>query len=302
MPIEIGDSTATVRSKINAVLTDAGLNPADNVDTTAATTLLNQVATLWGVDVEFVDRMPEAEFQAGFAALETGVGYEPEARALFARMTTQPDIARKQRINSLIVSLKASGTWGKLDALYVLAAHDAQAARLNWIQNAYNLTPNGTVTFTPDVGYQGDGSTGYLDTGFNPATAGGKHSLNDECHFVFLDPAVSTGTTGNFFGNTNTRIGRGTTALNTRSNNSTGQTFDTSPIDSLLTASRLSPTEYKVYRGSGLLTTHATTSVALSSENFSLLRASGFYSVARIQMAGFGAGLIEAQIAGVALP
>ena len=74
MPIEIGDSTATVRSKINAVLTDAGLNPADNVDTTAATNLLNQVAELWDVDVEFVDRMPEMEFRESFAALETGGG------------------------------------------------------------------------------------------------------------------------------------------------------------------------------------------------------------------------------------
>lgn len=72
MPIEIGDSTATVRSKINAVLTDAGLNPADNVDTTAATNLLNQVAGLWDVPVEFVDRMPEAEFRESFALLEGG--------------------------------------------------------------------------------------------------------------------------------------------------------------------------------------------------------------------------------------
>lgn len=71
MPIEIGDSTATVRSKINAVLTDAGLDPADNVDTTAATALLNQVASDWGVPVSFVDRMPEAEFRAGFVALES---------------------------------------------------------------------------------------------------------------------------------------------------------------------------------------------------------------------------------------
>lgn len=72
MPIEIGDSTATVRSKINAVLTDAGLNPADNVDTTAATTLLNEAAGLWDVDVEFVDRMPEMEFRDAFTLLEGG--------------------------------------------------------------------------------------------------------------------------------------------------------------------------------------------------------------------------------------
>lgn len=72
MTIDIGDSTATVRTKINALLADAGLDPADNVDTTAATTLLNQVADLWAVPVTFTDAMPEADFRAAFALLESG--------------------------------------------------------------------------------------------------------------------------------------------------------------------------------------------------------------------------------------
>lgn len=70
MPIDVGDSSLIVRSKINQVLTNAGLDPAGNVDTTTATTLLNEAAGLWDVDVEFVDRMPEAEFRADFAILE----------------------------------------------------------------------------------------------------------------------------------------------------------------------------------------------------------------------------------------
>ena len=34
-------------------------------------------------------------------------------------------------IKTLVDSLKSAGVWAKLDALYLLAAHDAQAARLN---------------------------------------------------------------------------------------------------------------------------------------------------------------------------
>ena len=66
--------------------------------------------------------------------------FDPAATALFARMTVQPDNTRKALINSTIVGLKASGIWAKADALYVTAAHDAQSARLNWVQDLYNLT------------------------------------------------------------------------------------------------------------------------------------------------------------------
>lgn len=100
-----------------------------------------------------------------------GVVYEPEAVALFARMTTEPDATRKSKINTFIKSLKTSGVWAKLDALYVMAAHDAQAARRNWIADQYNLTPIASPSFTIDRGYKGDGSSSLLSTGFAFATA-----------------------------------------------------------------------------------------------------------------------------------
>lgn len=96
----------------------------------------------------------------------TGGGYEPEATALFARMTTQPDAARKSLINDLIKALKNSAVWAKLSTLYIMAAHDAQAARRNWIADQYNLTPVASPAFTADRGYQGDGSAAQLSTNF----------------------------------------------------------------------------------------------------------------------------------------
>lgn len=103
---------------------------------------------------------------------------EPETTALLSRMTVTPDATRQGHINTLIKSLKTAGVWSKLDCLYVMASHDAQAARLNWKQAAYNLTPINSPTFTVDRGYQGDGSSSLLDSGFDPVLAAGQVSLN----------------------------------------------------------------------------------------------------------------------------
>jgi hypothetical protein len=98
-------------------------------------------------------------------------GFEAEAAKLFARFTTAPTGARKTLINNLIRSLKQAGIWSKLDAFYVMAAADAQAAQRNWIADAYNLTPTNSPTFTADQGYQGNGTSSYLATGFTPSSA-----------------------------------------------------------------------------------------------------------------------------------
>jgi hypothetical protein len=99
--------------------------------------------------------------------------FTSQALALFARMTTPPNATRRAVINTLIQDLITAGVWDKLDALYLLAAHDAQAARLNWKQALYDCTEVSGPTFTTDRGYAGNATTSYLNTGFNPATAGG---------------------------------------------------------------------------------------------------------------------------------
>jgi len=103
------------------------------------------------------------------AALLSG-GYCAEALAVFAAMTTAPDAARKRLINALIVSLKSSGVWSLLDSLYILAAADSQAARVDWKRPSVTATVTNSPTFTADRGYAFDGSTNYLNTNFTPST------------------------------------------------------------------------------------------------------------------------------------
>lgn len=128
-------------------------------------------------------------------ALTEGVGayafVNAEAEALAARFTTPPTNARKLLIDTLVGSLKAAGIWSKLDALYILAAADTQAARRNWIADAFNLTAFNSPTFTADRGYAGNASSSYLDTNFNPATAVGPHFTQNSAHVSAWDRTAS---------------------------------------------------------------------------------------------------------------
>lgn len=87
------------------------------------------------------------------AAAPAAPSYEAESTALFARFSSDPGSTRKNAINACITSLKSAGVWSKLDALWVLAAHEAASARLNWVSTSHDLSETGTPTFTTDRGY-----------------------------------------------------------------------------------------------------------------------------------------------------
>jgi hypothetical protein len=108
------------------------------------------------------------------------------AITLFAAMTTQPDETRKTLISDTITALQAAGVWSLLDAVWFMAAHDEQASRLNWKAPAsFTLATAGTITFTTDRGWQGDGASGYLNTGWIPAAHGVNYTLNDASFGVY---------------------------------------------------------------------------------------------------------------------
>jgi hypothetical protein len=56
---------------------------------------------------------------------------DPDAAAYASAMTVAPSAARVALIDTFVRAIKAGGLWTRLDLLYLLAAHDAQAARVN---------------------------------------------------------------------------------------------------------------------------------------------------------------------------
>lgn len=84
---------------------------------------------------------------------------------LVSRMTMRPTITRRSLMGTLIGDLITAGVWGKLDGLYVLAANNEQAAKLNWVgAGMQDLTAVNAPTFQIDRGFTGDGAASYLDT------------------------------------------------------------------------------------------------------------------------------------------
>lgn len=118
---------------------------------------------------------------AGFTPTST------ESGNFLTRATTITSNTDKTRYDALISGVVTDGDFSTLDALYIWAAPDRTAAVLNLIQNAYNATENGTVSFSAYHGYTGDKSTFFLDTGFQPNTASSpQYTLNSSSLGVYI--------------------------------------------------------------------------------------------------------------------
>lgn len=120
---------------------------------------------------------------------------DPATVALIARMSVQPDAARTTLINNLIVGLKADSLWSKLRVFNVMAAHDAQAGRLNWVSSSYDVTPINSPTFTTDRGYTCDGASSYLNTGYIPNSDAGL-SLDSVAMGIYINGGIDSISTG----------------------------------------------------------------------------------------------------------
>lgn len=73
-------------------------------------------------------------------------------------------------VNTWIQTYMTSGIWAKRDVIWLPAMDDSQAATLNLKSPGnFSLVPVGSPTFTIDRGFQGNGTSSYLTTGWNPA-------------------------------------------------------------------------------------------------------------------------------------
>jgi len=239
----------------------------------------------------------------------TVTAMDSAAAAYIAAMTVEPTSARMGLINDLVVALKAAGVWSKLDCLYLLAAHDAQAARLNVKSPAaFALVANGMPIYTTDRGYKGTGlgSTpgGYLAGGFNPSTAGGVYAQNSAHMGVWVRTAntsVAAGTGGDIgtvgaaiytkhptAGNITTQINDGTAS------NTAGGTPNNVGHYAI---SRTVNTGYAKYHEGVAQASSSVVSTAVPNFIFSILRTGATsYSDAEICAAHWGSGLTAGEV------
>lgn len=161
--------------------------------------MLSYINTKLGTSYTNVNNAMQALATANSATNFSSLGtfdaslYEAEAVTLFAAMSGQPTSARKTVINTLIKSLKTASIWTDLDLLYVHAAHDVQAAKLNWVSPAtfVPVTVAGGPTFVADRGFTSNAVDTALDTQWTPSTHAVKYTLNDASAWVFVRAGAS---------------------------------------------------------------------------------------------------------------
>lgn len=214
-----------------------------------------------------------AAFRPGAGRHGGTVSYTAGATALFAAMSSQPNGTRKGHIDTLIAGLETDGVWAELGLLYVMAAHDSQAARLNWMNpGTSTLTANSSPTFTTDRGYTGNGSSANLAT--DVATNAIPNFLQNDNGFGFwclTAAAQSTPLGGTSAFGVNPR--NASNFVVARNANITPQTT-TATVGTgvgLTSVVRTVSTGFDVYKDAALLQARTSTSGALDTQAWFLL-------------------------------
>ena len=144
--------------------------------------------------------------------------YDAASVALFARMDavgeTQTD-ARKTAIDTAIVALKTANLFDtRFDAMWVTRGSGESSTKMNWIKDTHNLTKvgAGTLTYTENVGYDGDGSCA-LTTNYKPSAQAFLYTQNSASFIIKIsgtaEAAAGYGALNNprlLFLSTNNRI------------------------------------------------------------------------------------------------
>lgn len=171
---------------------DSRLYWNDAVDATYTKPGSNPLKGDNGVDVDSISA----------TAITNNIALDSGTTTLVAagRYTDAPTDALKALINKTIVDLKSDGVFAKGDAMYIRGVHESLLARQNWIKDAHNSTLSATPpTFTAKQGFQGNGTSSYINNNYNPSSDAVNYTLAN-CAIVTMYRLVPTATAKHLLG------------------------------------------------------------------------------------------------------
>lgn len=128
----------------------------------------------------------------GVNKTSSGPSFDSDYQAILDYATTQgytlPSDLQKAKENQLMIDLKASNIWSKLDTFANFATDgDSNFALIDW-KRLIQYTPVNSPIFTANQGFTG-GGTRYINTNYNPAVDGVNYKLNDAMAGVYIRTA-----------------------------------------------------------------------------------------------------------------
>jgi hypothetical protein len=106
--------------------------------------------------------------------------FDADAVAFFGRVTTAGgslSATEKAAVNTLVVDMKAASIWTSMKAIYPMVGASAAACAQNLKSSSFTGTFSGSVTFA-STGVQGNGTTGLMNTAFNPSVQSTSSSVH----------------------------------------------------------------------------------------------------------------------------
>jgi hypothetical protein len=128
----------------------------------------------------------------------SGGAFDADYQAVLNYATTQgytlPSAGQQILQNQLVLDLKAGGIWSKLDTFGVWATDgDSDFALIDW-KRLTQYTAVNSPTFTTNVGFQGNGTSSYIDSNYNASTSGVNYTLSNYSfgwYMNTIDTAIS---------------------------------------------------------------------------------------------------------------
>jgi SPP1 family predicted phage head-tail adaptor len=225
-----------------------------------------------------------------------------DAAAFFARVTNAGGSltsTEQSAINTLVLDLKTNSIWTKMQAIYPMVGSSAAACAQNLKSSSYTGTFGGAITYSAN-GITSNGTTGYLDTGFNPSlhnSAGSSH-LSYYSRTSVTESKVDIGCYGTGYTNPNQlaiHFNAGSSYYNPNNTSDSVVKINESSSQGLFIASRTSSTSIFGKRNNNTETT-GTASEARNNVKIFILAASinnnaEFFNTKQCAFASIGDGL-----------
>lgn len=226
---------------------------------------------------------------------------DPDAAAYASAMAVAPSAARLALFDAFVRALKAGGLWTRFDVLYLLAAHDEQAGRVNLVAPGdYTCTAVNSPNFLADRGFAGDGATSCLSTNLTPSLGGSRFKLDDAKLFVWSLTDLNANVPDIGSGTLTRLLARAGGSLGARSNAATTTVVGTADSLGLCGWTRRNAVGHDFFRGGAVVASPVQASSSMNDEAIRIGAAGSVYSPRRIAVAGAGASLDGPQIAALA--
>lgn len=142
-------------------------------------------------------RTPWSQWGAGSVISSGAPSYDTDAAAWFAAVVTAGGTVstpRKIAVNSLIIALKADGSWALSDDFWLFRGAESAIQSLVSLKGLRTATAVGSPTFNANGSYTFNGTSSYINTGWIASTMATQMTGTDQGIGILEDTNVNSNT------------------------------------------------------------------------------------------------------------